>query len=430
MKMKIKEIKVENYRCIDKFEIKKVKPITIFVGRNNTGKSSILESLALAISGENCWNSRKKGGILEDIIRKRGGPNELKNIINYNSNNCRIRIKGDRLNSELSISKNFEEFSNSVRSVELSSILKRFENLFINDIKSDLRDTISEKIKTDNEIDKEIVMKYINKKIEELKDDLLEKFSIYISYRNEMSGVKNYAFLGGCENIKKSINEIRNYLEENFELKDIFLRSISKINDIIKISFRDNKEIGKDKRIIKMEYLREISYSKLKGLFKKIMRNKTYFNNYFEMLKRNYDHVENVIIPNGEIYLHIKNKSEMVHIKSFGDGFISQMFILALIILNKNGVILIEEPENNKHPGYLGILANEIINSVERMNIQYFISTHNIEFIDFLLEINPEIIKLIRLYRDEKEFGINYEILDGTEAIEELRELRLDLRGI
>ncbi|MHA1310158.1 MAG: AAA family ATPase [Candidatus Helarchaeota archaeon] len=39
--MKIQEIRVEKYRCIDKFEIKEVKPITIFVGRNNTEKSSI-----------------------------------------------------------------------------------------------------------------------------------------------------------------------------------------------------------------------------------------------------------------------------------------------------------------------------------------------------------------------------------------------------
>ncbi|MHA1310160.1 MAG: AAA family ATPase [Candidatus Helarchaeota archaeon] len=128
--------------------------------------------------------------------------------------------------------------------------------------------------------------------------------------------------------------------------------------------------------------------------------------------------------------MHTRNHPEMVHVKSFGDGFISQMLILALLILNKNGIILIEEPENNKHPGYLGILANEIINSVKKMNIQYFISTHNIEFIDFLLELDPNIIKIVRLYRDEKEFEINYEVLNGTEAIEELRDLRLDLRGI
>jgi len=148
------------------------------------------------------------------------------------------------------------------------------------------------------------------------------------------------------------------------------------------------------------------------------------------MLKRNYDYIENIITSEGEIYLHIRNHPEMVHVKSFGDEFISQMLILALLILNKNGIILIEEPENNKHPGYLGILANEIINSVKKMNIQYFISTHNIEFIDFLLELDPNIIKIVRLYRDEKEFEINYEVLNGTEAIEELRDLRLDLRGI
>jgi len=102
----------------------------------------------------------EKSGILEDIINNRGGFNESENIINYNSNNCRIKIRGNRLNSELFISKSLEEFSNRVGSIELSYILNRFKNLFINGVKSDLRNLMSKKIK----IDKEIVMKNINKK--------------------------------------------------------------------------------------------------------------------------------------------------------------------------------------------------------------------------------------------------------------------------
>jgi len=214
----------------------------------------------LGINGENCWNGMKKGSILEEIIKNRGGFNELASIINYDSNNCRISIRGGRLKSELFISKSLEEFSSRVGSLELSYILEKFKNLFINEIKLELRNFISKKIKTDNKI----IMENIDKKIEMLKEELLEKFSIYIAYKNEISGIKNYAFLGGGRNIKNSINDIKRYVEDNLEMKEIYLKSILKIKDIIKIPFRDSKKTGTDKKINEIEYLGEISYFKLK----------------------------------------------------------------------------------------------------------------------------------------------------------------------
>jgi hypothetical protein len=62
--------------------------------------------------------------------------------------------------------------------------------------------------------------------------------------------------------------------------------------------------------------------------------------------------------------------------------------------------------------------------------IQYVISTHSLDFLEFLLKSNPELIQVIRLYRNEKDSKIDYEILSGKEAYGDLENLKMDLRGI
>jgi hypothetical protein len=58
---------------------------------------------------------------------------------------------------------------------------------------------------------------------------------------------------------------------------------------------------------------------------------------------------------------------------------------------------------------------------------QIFISTQNLEFIERLLKSGGELVSLVRLYRIGDELA--YEVLSCGEALEELDELRLDLRG-
>jgi AAA15 family ATPase/GTPase len=43
----IKNIKINNYKCFKNFEIKNFKRINILVGDNNSGKTSLLEAIAL-----------------------------------------------------------------------------------------------------------------------------------------------------------------------------------------------------------------------------------------------------------------------------------------------------------------------------------------------------------------------------------------------
>src|SRR3990167_4091707 len=51
-KMHIKEINIENFKCFHgKFNLKLNKGLNILVGDNETGKSTILEAMHLALSG-------------------------------------------------------------------------------------------------------------------------------------------------------------------------------------------------------------------------------------------------------------------------------------------------------------------------------------------------------------------------------------------
>lgn len=104
--------------------------------------------------------------------------------------------------------------------------------------------------------------------------------------------------------------------------------------------------------------------------------------------------------------------------------------MLSAIANLKSGIAVLEEPEKNLHPGYMGIVANQIIETATTNEVQYFISTHSLDFIKFLLEANSSLIKIVRMYRIEDEPEIDYEILTDTEAIEEYKVLNMDLRGI
>ena len=114
-----------------------------------------------------------------------------------------------------------------------------------------------------------------------------------------------------------------------------------------------------------------------------------------------------------------------------GDGFIALLKLSFITPLIKNGVILFEEPEIEMHPGYLDILAEEIILNAE--NSQFFITTHSLELLDYILEKATEknildSVNVIRLHR-EVDGHIRPEIMNGRKAQEEREVIKSDLRG-
>ncbi len=147
-------------------------------------------------------------------------------------------------------------------------------------------------------------------------------------------------------------------------------------------------------------------------------------------LKEQINYFEDIREVNKSFLIFLKGLDKPVPLEAMGDGFRIKLILLSAIANLNQGIAVMEEPENNLHPGYMGIVANQIIETAATNKVQYFISTHSFNFIKFLLEANSSLIKIVRIYRIEDESEIDYEILTGTEAIEEYKVLKMDLRGV
>jgi hypothetical protein len=126
-----------------------------------------------------------------------------------------------------------------------------------------------------------------------------------------------------------------------------------------------------------------------------------------------------------------KQYDEPLPLSSMGDGFLALLKIIFLIAIAERGVILIEEPEVSLHPGYLDIIAEEIVLNSDK--VQFFISTHSFDLIQAILEKAEKYKKLdeiniVRLHYREAANQIYPEVLDGEMAKEEIDEIGTDLR--
>ncbi|MCI0379823.1 MAG: AAA family ATPase [Gemmataceae bacterium] len=87
-----------------------------------------------------------------------------------------------------------------------------------------------------------------------------------------------------------------------------------------------------------------------------------------------------------------------------GDGIYSLLRIVLSIAARQGGVVLIEEPELHLHPGAMHQTAKAIWAAVRR-GIQFFITTHSLEFIDMLLAESKSDLPKYSLYHLRLENG-------------------------
>jgi predicted ATPase len=91
------------------------------------------------------------------------------------------------------------------------------------------------------------------------------------------------------------------------------------------------------------------------------------------------------------------------------------------------GGVFIIDGFGSLHPSLAEMVAEWFAVAALKERTQIFISTQDLEFIERLLKSGGELVSLVRLYRIRDELA--YEVLSCGEALEELDELRLDLRG-
>jgi len=379
----IERLVIDGYRGIDHFEYEP-NMINILVGRNNTGKSSILEATAIIYTAPSGFLDKLGSNVFEKIINRKGWDN-LPYFINLNKmdRDRKFKITATLNNIEISINANYRDQN------------------------------------TKGEVPKEIidlVLKYYIEKIRE------EDYTIWIRKRRpRLEIIRREAFPSDLEmEVDKLVSETisgpiffgqimpgDNYFVVLPYDKKI-LASVSISGDLIFYGQRLEEKFD-------IKYLHDILLPTAR------------MHQSLDYIRNHIPYFTDLRSDGQKIWIYFENLPKPLPLSMIGDGMRETIRLLFVASLIPGGVLLLEEPENNLHPGLYDVVAERLVDIVRNDETQVFLSTHNLEFADKLLRYGGELVNVVRLYRVKDEFA--YEVLRHDEALEELDELHIDLRG-
>ena len=377
----IKNIKINNYKCFKNFEIKDFKRINILVGDNNSGKTSLLEALALLDP-----KTFKKQNIL------------IKNYFSIIDNYIEtVADSGMEYFIKL-IRKFFEDYSIffNERNIEKSIFIEADFNSAKKDSKSDFAVKFENKIIND-------ISDFKESKFLDNHKSILER--IYKSNRDLISQsiLANYKFSNKKNLLKLGISSIGTY-NDNVEGFDDFDVIFKKINDRANL-------VKNWTQIINQNGV------KIEEKFVKLLQN---FYGDIEAIRANQD----------ELDFYKKNPENkkspfVIPLSSMGEGF-KRFFdiIITLELINKNNnpqILCIDEIDNVLYFDKQDIYWEQIIKLCEEKNIQLFATTHSY---DSLKSLSREIEKLYKNNtKIDKELAL-YSLYKGKEG--EIKSFKYD----
>jgi len=96
-------------------------------------------------------------------------------------------------------------------------------------------------------------------------------------------------------------------------------------------------------------------------------------------------------MPMANVYqLAAKLSKTTVRVDDLGDGARYSTIWIMVAAIARNTAILIEEPESHQHPGGLVKSLEALLDLAKRNNVQIFATTHSLEFIKFVEKIAEE----------------------------------------
>jgi predicted ATP-dependent endonuclease of OLD family len=436
--MRISEIFIKNFKAIDMLKFKPTM-VNVLTGRNNTGKTSLLEAIDFAYDDE----------VIND------GYHSILNcpssIINYHNTSGMIKVNLDSAKVKRKLEVTFERPSpeNIVKSLT-NQVKKNIDSLekisraskllkSSSKIASETRSIDSQESLSYDFLIEEIVSKFIG--TQKLLDAIDECLQI------ARDGVKTFLYGDRYRRlvveavndvIAKMPDEKRKYLQRHKFLLDISLLPV------FGKEFRQANEA-----LISEHPLKKGTSKRNKPIFirdpikiiKQLKNDKTYSETIAYQIEKILK--SDKLVPGLDRFnfdsLVFSNTNRDVQMESMGDGFKVLTGLLgSLLTQPESSIMLLEEPEVHMHPGYLRELATYLIVMAKSRNIQLFISTHSIDLIQNLLdieslpEVNQEFVKselsIFRLNRFKDTVILEKE--KYLEAVENINELAIDLRGL
>lgn len=118
---------------------------------------------------------------------------------------------------------------------------------------------------------------------------------------------------------------------------------------------------------------------------------------------------------------------------AYGDGIQKWFYVLGSLALYKKSMLCIDEVDAGFHPEAQIDFCNSMINTAINNEVQLFLTTHNIEFMDNLLKavigVEPDVANSIRIItlRNTKE-GLRVRNMSSTEAKDAREVYNMELR--
>ena len=397
----IKNVEITNYKGIEETQFS-CGSINIIVGPNNTGKSSILESVWMAVASLNDFEDNLEtqlSDITEDIrhLIRQGKQKSTIALEIFENDKITLDLIYSKKNYPEEVAEFFLTFINGTPKFNLDDDLDFHMSLWDLQVLGSKLDRLSRKTGSKEELNKVLkrVLENIESAVEEYRSRLIKSEKIFLTSKLSNNLISIRAVMDGYADGLSIFNEES--------------PSLQKIPLIISSSRIDEDVSELYKKLVNTKKLAEV----------------------LGVLKNRIPYFEDIREADGDLLVLLENLDEPLPLSFMGAGFKTLLKLSFMAPLIKNGIVLFEEPETSMHPGYLNILAKEILLSSEHSQI--FISTHSLELIEYLLEKAEksgkiESIKILRLRRLEGGY-IEREICSGKEAAEEMKMIKTDLRG-
>ena len=344
--MHIKNLDIKSFRGLRNVNLERFKRLNLFVGENNTGKTSILE-----------------------VIKLLQSPSELGNYIQVS----RYRNRSiSPFNGRLTPYKSFiNMFDKREKSKEIS---------FNTNIKG-------EKISICLEGEEEHIIKVVDKEEKNLfnfEDD--EEMN-----REEVNREEVLTFKG-------------NFKFENSEGEKVKQFNFDEDENRIGLSFK------KDTNLLNIRYISPVHHLTQNNIISKVIKsgNKDEVIELLKIFDKKINGLE-IIENRGRPVPYIEHEElGMMPLSTFGDGVKKSLVIASNIVIVHDGVILIDEIETSIHKDALEKFFNWFIKACKKYNVQTFIATHSLEAIDAIIDSSKEYLNEIACYRLENDEGQIY----------------------
>ncbi len=431
---RIHNLKIQNFRGLVDVECSP-RRINILVGRNNSGKSSVLEALALQLCSRNGFRDSGGNDVWHSLTRQRYYDPRF--LINTAADRAAIAIIDDTTTTSLVLEGSHTGIPDNGRAG--------------------------------------LVMNYYRESVEEYLGRFLLRSPVKYTTRDR-TGIQlsvidangRQTGLDGTDNVpdqgnETDINEVLDTMRapllsslirsekmvmtraERETVTDLYLysRGIAEGEERGSIVYRFAQEMrtqrpetvftkGRADPNCVFEFDRSVSPAEMNRLHDLVVE-RSRIQATLGYLKQQIGYLTDIRKTDEGIQVFLEGQEGPLPLSSMGEGFIALLKTVFVSSLLDDGQVIIEEPEYALHPGFVDLLSNHMLTS--RPGLQYFVSTHSNDFVRSMLEAADEMgcldeVLVLRLHKRLDTPNPDLEPMGGAEALTAMREICLDLRGI